>query len=82
MRLSVNCQISEKFSTAVQWICENHLHIMYMLPILDDYLFIAASKHEGGQYLAGFTSLCKAIVVSLAPGKDRGASNRVDIYRN
>ena len=72
MGLSASCQIFEKFSTALQWICEFHCDIAHILHILDDFVFIAPSKHQCGQYLSDFSKLCQNIAVPLALEKTAG----------
>ena len=37
MGLSASCQVFEKFSSAIQWVAQTHLHIHHMLHILDDF---------------------------------------------
>jgi len=72
MGLSSSCQVFEHFSTALQWIAMNHLHISHMLHILDDFLIISPTERAVGAQLQDFITLCNELGVPLAPEKTEG----------
>ena len=74
MGLSISCQLFEKFSTALQWIAQNHLGITSMLHTLDDFLFLSPSCELTASHLNNFQSLCQHLGVPLANDKTQGPS--------
>ena len=44
MGCSSSCKTFEMFSTALEWIAQNKLHIPYILHLLDDFLIISPSN--------------------------------------
>jgi len=59
MGCSSSCAIFEAFSTALEWIATHRLGASSVLPILDDFLFIADTKEK-----------CQAIGVPIAGEKN------------
>jgi len=72
MGLSSSCAIFESFSTALEWLSINHLGARAVVPILDDFLFIAKSKEKCVGDLQNFITMCNHLGVSLAPEKTVG----------
>ena len=69
MGCSSSCAIFEAFSTALEWVAVHHLGASCVLHILDDFLFIAATKEKCQLDLNNFLSLCQFIGVPIAEEK-------------
>lgn len=69
MGASSSCAIFERFSTALQWICNKHLNIPHVLHILDDFLFMGQSFEECQTYLTKFLTLCQELGVPIKQEK-------------
>ena len=58
MGCSSSCNIFEKFSTALEWIVKDKLHLSLIIHILDDFLFIAPSETKCQVDLQNFLYMC------------------------
>ena len=69
---SMSCAIFEAFSTAVQWIAINKLHIPRMVHVLDDFLIIASSPLEAQSQLQRFLRFWDECGIPIALEKTEG----------
>lgn len=74
MGCSSSCKTFEMFSTALQWIAQNKLHIPYILHLLDDFLIISPSNESCQHQLDTFLMLCSFLGIPMAPEKTVGPS--------
>ena len=74
MGCSSSCKTFETFSSALEWIAQNKLHIRHILHLLDDFLIIAPSYQLCQAQLSLFVDLCSYLGVPIAPEKTRGPS--------
>ena len=72
MGLSSSCAIFESFSTALEWLSINLFGASAVLHILDDFLFIAATRDQCARDLQNFILMCDCLGVPLAPEKTVG----------
>lgn len=72
MGCASSCKTFETFSTAVQWIAQQKLHIKNMLHLLDDFLIVSPSHVLCTNYLNSFLALCEDIGLPMAPEKTCG----------
>ena len=66
------CKTFETFSTAIQWIAQQKLHIEAIIHLLDDFLLIAASYDSCLTQLSRFLNFCTFIGLPMAPEKTCG----------
>ena len=74
MGCSSSCKTFEMFSTALEWIAQNTLHIPYILHLLDDFLIISPSNGSCQHQLDTFLMLCSFLGIPMAPEKTVGPS--------
>ena len=74
MGCSSSCKTFETFSTAIEWIAQNKLHINDMLHLLDDFLIIAPTEDLCRKQLDLFLLLCSYLGIPMAPEKTVGPS--------
>ena len=72
MGCASSCRTFETFSTAIEWIARNRLHITGILHLLDDFLIIAPSRQLCQQQLDLFLNLCNYLGIPMAPEKPIG----------
>ena len=72
MGLKSSCAIFEKFSSSLEWLATQHLHVSAVLHILDDFLFIAPNKDKCSKDLHHFLAMCKFLGVPIAEEKTVG----------
>jgi len=66
MGLGSSCAIFEKFSSSLEWLAMQHLHVSAVLHILDDFLFIAPSRVKCGEDLHKLLDMCNFLGVPMA----------------
>ena len=74
MGCSSSCRTSEMFSTALEWIALNKLHIPYILHLLDDFLIVSPHVDSCQHQLDTFLMLCSYLGIPMAPEKTVGPS--------
>ena len=74
MGCSSSCKTFEMFSTALEWIAQNKLHIPYILHLLDDFLIISPSNESCQHQLDTFLMLWSFLGIPMAPEKTVGPS--------
>lgn len=72
MGCASSCLTFETFSTAIEWIARNRLHITGISHLLDDSLIIAPSRQLCQQQLDLFLMLCDYLGIPMAPEKTVG----------
>ena len=73
MGCSSSCKTFETFSTAIEWIAQNKLHINDILH-LDDFLIISPTEDLCRKQLDLFLLLCSYLGIPMAPEKTVGPS--------
>ena len=74
MGCSSSCKTFETFSTAIEWIAQNKLHINDILHLLDDFLIISPTEDLCRKQLDLFLLLCSYLGIPMAPEKTVGPS--------
>ena len=74
MGCSSSCKTFETFSTAIEWIAQNKLHITHILHLLDDFLIISPREELCQKQLDLFLMLCSYLGIPMAPEKTVGPS--------
>ena len=74
MGFSSSCKTFEIFSTAIEWIAQNKLHITHILHLLDDFLIISPREELCQKQLDLFLTLCSYLGIPMAPEKTVGPS--------
>ena len=74
MGFSSSCKTFETFSTAIEWIAQNKLHINEILHLLDDFLIISPTEDLCRKQLDLFLLLCSYLGIPMAPEKTVGPS--------
>ena len=74
MGCSSSCKTFETFSTAIEWIAQNKLHINDILHLLDDFLIISPTEDLCRKQLDLFLLLCSYLGIPMAPEKTVGHS--------
>ena len=74
MGCSSSCKTFETFSTAIEWIAQNKLHINNILHLLDDFLIISPTEDLCRKQLDLFLLLCSYLGIPMAPEKTVGPS--------
>ena len=69
MGFSSSCRTFELFSSALEWVAQNKLHINHIVHLLDDFLIIAASHEICLRQLNLFVDLCGHFGIPIAPEK-------------
>ena len=69
MGLKSSCAIFEKFSSSLEWLAMQHLHVSAVLHILDDFLFIAPSRVKCSEDLYKFLDLCNFLGIPIPQDK-------------
>ena len=69
MGCASSSQTFQLFSDALVWISQNKFSVGPVVSVLDDFLFIGATKTECQQSLDGFRRMCDALCVPLRPDK-------------
>ena len=64
---SSSCRTFEVFSTALEWIGQNKLHIPCILHLLDDFLIVFPSEDSSQHQWHTFLMLCSYLGVPMAP---------------
>ena len=67
MGCSSSCKIFETFSTAIQWILNEKLHIPGISHYVDVFVIIACSEQECNLFLKKFQDMAFEIGLPLAP---------------
>ena len=74
MGCSSSCKTFETFSTAIEWIAKNKLHITDILHLLDDFLIISPTEDLCRKQLHLFLILCSYLGIPMGPKKTVGPS--------
>lgn len=74
MNCSSSCKTFETFSTAIEWIAQNKLHINDILHLLDDFLIISPTEDLCRKQLDLFLLLSSYLCTPIAPEKTVGPS--------
>ena len=74
MGCSSSCRTFEMFSTALEWITQNKLHVSYMLHLVDDFLIVSSTVASCQHQLDTFLMLCNYLGIPMAPEKTVGPS--------
>ena len=69
-----SCKTFETFSTAIEWIAQNKLHITHILHLLDDFLIISPTEDLCQKQLDSFLMLSSYLGIPMAPEKTVGPS--------
>ena len=77
MGCSSSCCVFEEFSTALQWILVNKLHVHYSLHMVDDFLLLGKTHRQAELALEIFQELCNFLGVPLAANKTFGPVTRL-----
>ena len=72
MGCSSSCKIFESFSTSLEWIARQHLDILHIIHLLDDFLLAGATWEQCNSHLLAFLNLCDWLGVPMAPEKTMG----------
>ena len=72
MGLKSSCALFEKFSSSLEWLATQHLHVSAVIHILDDFLFIAPTKDKCSTDLHNFLAMCRFLGVPIANEKTVG----------
>ena len=72
MGCSSSCAIFEAFITALEWLAMHRFGASGVLHILDDFLFITASREKCQADLANFLNMCEYLGVPIAQEKTFG----------
>ena len=72
MGCSSSSRTFELFSSALEWVAQNKLHINHIIHLLDDFLIIPASHEICQRQLNLFADLCGHLGVPIAPEKTCG----------
>ena len=72
MGCSSSCRTFKLFSSALEWVAQNKLHINHIMHLLDNFLIIAASQEICQRELNLFVDLCGHLGVPIAPEKTCG----------
>ena len=75
MGCASSCQTFEIFSSAIEWIAKNLLHIQFMIHLLDDFLLVSPAFDTCLVQLENFLALCDYLGIPMAPDKTIGPSN-------
>ena len=79
MGLKSSCAFFEKFSSSLEWLATQHLHVSAVIHILDDFLFIAPTKDKCSTDLHNFLAMCKFLGVPIANEKTVGPNTTFTI---
>ena len=74
MGCSSSCRTFEMFSTALEWITQNKLHVSYMLHLVDDFLIVSPTVASCQHQLDTSLMLCNYLGIPMAPEKTVGPS--------
>ena len=77
MGCSSSCKTFETFSTAIEWIAQQKLHIPHILHLLDDFLIIAPLHSLCQKQLDLFLMLCSYLGIPMAPEKTVGPATTI-----
>ena len=77
MGCSSSCKTFEIFSSAVEWIAREKLHIDHILYLLDDLPIVSPSHDLCKQQLDLFLMLCHHLGIPMAPEKTIGPSSTI-----
>ena len=77
MGCSSSCKTFEIFSSAVEWVAPEKLHIDHILHLLDDFLIVSPSHDLCKQQLDLFLMLCHYLGIPMAPEKTIGPSSTI-----
>ena len=72
MGCSSSCRTFELFSSALEWVAQNKLHINHVIHLLEDFFIIAASQEICQRHLNLFVDLRGHLGVPIAPEKTCG----------
>ena len=72
MGCSSSCKTFEIFSSAIEWIAQEKLHVDHILHLLDDFLIVSPSHDLCKQQLDLFLMLCQYLGIPMAPEKTIG----------
>ena len=76
-----SCAIFESFSTALQWVALNKLHIPAISHILDDFIFVGpANSSIAENALETFCLLCRQCNIPIKESKTVRPSTRVTVH--
>ena len=75
MGLASSCKHFENFSSVIEWIARNKLHIPDIIHILDDFLIVAKTLSDCGNRLHRFLGLCVDIGIPMAQEKTEGPAH-------
>ena len=71
MGCSSSCKTFETFSTAIEWIAQNKLHINDILHLLDDFLIISPTEDLCRKQLDLFLLLCSYLTIPMSPDHEK-----------
>ena len=77
MGCSSSCKTLEIFSSAIEWIAQEKLHVDHILHLLDDFLIVSPSHDLCKQKLDLFLMLCQYLGIPMAPEKTIGPSSTI-----
>lgn len=63
------CQIFERFSSSLHWVCKSYMLEGMIFHILDDFLIVAQSADTRASYLKRFLAICSEVDLPMAPEK-------------
>ena len=69
-----SCRTFKIFSSAIEWIAKNHLHIQFMIHLLDDFLLVSPTFNTCQEQLENLLALCNYLGIPMAPDKTVGPS--------
>lgn len=81
MGCSSSCRTFELFSSTLEWVAQNKLHINHSIHLLDDFLIIAAFQEICQRQLNLFEDLCGHLGVPIAPEKICGPATTLSFAR-
>lgn len=64
------CQIFERFSSSLHWVCKSYMLEGMIFHILDDFLIVAQSADTRASYLKRFVAICSEVNLPMAPEKN------------
>lgn len=77
MGASSSCAIFESFSSSLEWIARNRLHIQHIIHILDDFLIFGNTFNSCQSHLDKFLQLCLHIGVPIKKEKTESACQTI-----
>ena len=76
---SSSCKTFQLFSSAVEWIAQEKLHIDHILHLLDDFFIVSPCHDLCKQQLDLFLMFCHYLGIPMAPKKTIGPSSTISL---